>query len=692
MEYCDKTLCVTYEELTGGDDPVINSETLRSNITRGNIRKIRRGGGENTPALIVWSSLPEKYRTRYMERYGNPEERMAEQRMRDKVKTDGEARKYYEEYRYDMNGKENSLPEKMIEEYTLNASVLNALAADLGNKALLTRMLNNNKRDLWPLIADECEQLREIYGHTLPANLSRLKEKIRMYKKHGYMSLISGKLGNSSTVKITGNAGEWIIAKKRSKTPVYTDTQIFDEYNKVAAERGWKTLKSRRGLALWLSRPDVKPLWWGAVHGETAANQKFKRMHRTEMPSRRDSLWYGDGTKLNLYYRDEDGKIRTTMVYEVIDAYSEVMLGYWISDSEDYEAQYHAYRMAIQTSGHKPYEIVHDNQGGHKKLARKGKDAEGEPDFFGKICHIHRATAPYNPQSKTIESLFGRFQRQVLHKDWRFTGQNITAKRDDSRPDVEFIEKNKDALYTLDELKERYAEARREWNSMPHPATGVPRMEMYEKSVNDETDTVTVYDMIDIFWMWLGRPATFTGYGIEVTIGGRKRAYEVFAAPGTPDHEWRSRNTGQKFYIKYDPYDTYSIRLYKEDGAGNLRFERTAEPYRMVPRAMQDQKEGDAAFIRQEQEADRRDRIERQVAAKKIEYAHGTAPELYGLRTPGLKGVTAETQREIDRRTKKYVCNPEEVSLGRRMKNISNITDFDMEPITIDTKKTAEKL
>lgn len=59
----------------------------------------------------------------------------------------------------------------------------------------------------------------------------------------------------------------------------------------------------------------------------------------------RDALWYGDGTKLNLYYLGEDGKVRTTMVYEVMDAYSEVLLGYHISDAEDYEQQYHAYRM-----------------------------------------------------------------------------------------------------------------------------------------------------------------------------------------------------------------------------------------------------------------------------------------------------------------------------------------------------------
>ncbi len=73
-----------------------------------------------------------------------------------------------------------------------------------------------------------------------------------------------------------------------------------------------------------LNSPAVEPLWYDAVYGEQAARQRYGRKHKTELPTRRDTLWYGDGTKLNLYYRDEQGKVRTTQVYEVIDAMSEV--------------------------------------------------------------------------------------------------------------------------------------------------------------------------------------------------------------------------------------------------------------------------------------------------------------------------------------------------------------------------------
>ena len=82
----------------------------------------------------------------------------------------------------------------------------------------------------------------------------------------------------------------------------------------------------------------------------------------------RDALWYGDGTKLNYYYLNDEGKMDTCCVYEVMDVYSEVLLGFYISKKEDFESQYFAYKMAMQFSGHKPYEIRFDNQGGHGKL------------------------------------------------------------------------------------------------------------------------------------------------------------------------------------------------------------------------------------------------------------------------------------------------------------------------------------
>ena len=684
MEYYKKTLCVTYQELTCGDDPVITRGALDKQLQRGTIERSHRGGGEGSRAQIIYSSLPDKYQKRFVAKYGDPEQKLIREMIMSKVKKDENAELFFEEYRYDKNGEQVPLPERIQAEYVWNASVLNALISELDTLRPKRNMLGGS-RNVWETLLARVEEWRGEYAHTLPGSEGRLKSLVNQYRPQNYAVLVSGKYGNSNTLKIEEEAGRYLVALKRSRVPVYTDMQIFEEYNRVAPERGWKPLKSPRSLREWLNSPRIEPLWYDAVHGEMKAHQRYGRKHKTELPSRRDSLWYGDGTKLNLYYKDEHGNVRTIGVYEVMDAYSEVLLGFHISENENYEAQYHAYRMALQTSGHKPYELVHDNQGGHKKLERV---SDG---LLAKISHIHRPTAPYSGQSKTIESAFGRFQSQVLHKDWRFTGQNITTKKASSRPNLEFIEANKDKLYTLAELKAKYVEARREWNEMKHPATGISRIGMYNTSVNEETEAVTARDMVDIFWVMTSRPSTFTSSGIEVTIGGKSRTYEVYSSPGVPDHEWRRRNTYKQFYVKYDPYDFGSVRLYWKDKGGEFRFERVAEPYMVIHRAIQDQGEGEAAFIRREQEANVQDRVERQVVAKEIEYEHGVAPEQHGLNTPKLKGITAEVQRQIDRRTKKYGQPPEEISLGRSTKVISNIGWDQLGRREVDKRKIVEK-
>lgn len=678
MEYYNNILCVSFGELTAG---VIKADTLLKNCIRKNIECVRRGGGEGCEALYAWESIPEKYRRLFVEKYGDPVEKMKQEQIQKTLRLDAGAREYYEAYTYEKDGDRQHLTGKLIEEYTVNASVIKMLIRRMSECKALRASLGMSMSGVWGVVAQSSEKLRENYGHTLPANIARLKAKIKAYKTDGYASLISGKVGNANTLKITEEFGRMLIALKRSRVPVYTDSQLFTRANEIAEEQGWKPIRSLSGLKKWLNSPEVQPLWYDALHGEQKARQRFNRKHRTALPTRRDSLWYGDGTKLNLYYRDDEGKVCTTCVYEVVDAATEVLLGYHISDTEDYIAQYHALRMAIQASGHKPYELVTDNQGGHKKHAASG--------FLSKIANIHRPTMPYNGESKTIESIFNRFQGQEIHKDWRFTGQNVGAVKENSRPNMEFIEANKDKLFTLDELKDAYAAARQRWNEAAHPATGQRRIDMYNASENEETQEVTLYDMVDMFWMFTEKPVTFTDQGITITVDRKKYQYEVFSAPGVPDHEWRSRNTYRRFLVAYDPYDMTSVRLYRQEADGSKRFERTADPYFVIQRAKQDQTSTDHQFIYQEQEANLQDRINRQVAARVIEHENGTAPEQHGLTAPKIKGAgkraNEEIERQVERRIAKYRKPAVNFELGTYTKTVSMNDWMDEQETTAPT-------
>lgn len=235
MEYYNKMLCVTREELIGGSDPVMKEGTLNTNVGRKNIFCVCRGGGEGRCALYSFDSMPKKYRERFMEKYGNPEEVLRERELRKTVKYDESARTFFEEYEYFKNGEYTTLDKELIAEYTTNASVLGELVRMKAERKAMMASLNARATDVWEMVLQNSEELRERYHHTLPASLSRLKARICAFQKDGYESVVSKKLGNVNTIKITAEGRDVLVALKRSYTPRYNDEQLFAKYNEIAA-------------------------------------------------------------------------------------------------------------------------------------------------------------------------------------------------------------------------------------------------------------------------------------------------------------------------------------------------------------------------------------------------------------------------------------------------------------------------
>lgn len=669
MEYYKGYICVTVDELTEKESgPAVMSLTNYHNLcNRKKINIVRKGGGLDNYVLIDFYSLPERFKIAIVQKYDKPEEVIKAQSKGDTVLEDTVARDFYDRYRL-ADG--TPLDDDKIDEYTMTASILNEVIKGVNaTKANQMSLGGNGGITSKEVIISMVEDFRLYPGHSLPTSWARLSAKIRDYKARGYEALVEGYLGNKNTVKITEVVGKHIVALKRSKVPQYNNEQIFEEINRIAPEKDWKAIKSVNTITAYLNRPDIMPLWYDAKYGSKAAKQKFARKHKTILPEVRDALWYGDGTKLNLYYKtfDTNGKAKmcTTQVYEVIDAFSETLIGFAISDTENYEAQYLAYRMAVETAGCRPFEVVNDNQGGHRKLKNRG--------FFDRIARIGRNTAPDNGSSKTIESVFGRFQHQVLSRDWRFTGMNITAKSESSRADLEFVLANQENLYTLQELKDAYMKYREVWNNAPHPETKKPRKEMYLKSINSETLPLTHTDMVDIFWEKTESAVTFTTTGITISIDKKEYTYDVYDQNGMPDLAFRNKNTNRKFVVKYDPLNMTKARLYTEDAQGILKFAAEASPYFEVRRAIQEQKPGDMEFIRKTDEMAKQNRVDNYLAMVQLEIEHGVAPEQHGLNRGKMCGISAVAlERFMDKSLAKGVEQP--ISIGQLNKAISNTT------------------
>lgn len=635
MRVPDNILTVTYTNLTRSDngEAVMSTQCYKSLLRRSRINVVVRGGGLGKVAEVEWTSLPDRFKVKYIAKYGDPEE--AQLRQNSMITFDEKARVFFAQYELPDG---SPLKEDKQQEYMVNASVLNKML-EMETVQRRQRAQRGNRTPVsWENIMEQCEQLRENYGHTLPKNASRLREKMRQYSREGYECLVSGKLGNANTTKITDEVAEWLLAHKTSVNPVYTVAQLLDLYNSTAAERGWKAIKSAQTLIEFFERPDIKPQWYAVEQGAQRANNLFLRQNRTVMASCRDALWYIDGTKVNLYFKYWDEKSRrtkvgTTSCIYVMDAHSEVFVGWYMCENETFQTTYEALRNAFERTGFMPYELVADNQAGFiSKAARRWR---------AKLETISHTTIPENGKSKTIESAFGRFQAEVLHRHINYTGGNITAKSAKTKVDVAKIIQNVEALPTYEEVRAQNEADINIWNSLPHPKfAGKSRMDVYRSSVNPQAIALTDIIREKVFYIATEKASTFRASGIEVTLKGEKRVYEVFSAPNTPDLEWRRKNTGREFVVEYDPHDLSRVRLCIDDPNYGLQFNTWAEPYMMIHRAMQDQVEGERSSIISALNANKKEIVRRDLQTRALQMKYGVGYESAGYNAPHPQGVS----------------------------------------------------
>lgn len=612
-------------------------------------------GGNGRKVLIIYDKLPDKIRTEIDIKNPNAKEQIKKQQvvpMDSRLKSDSKAVDFYKRYTPKI-----SLDRQA--EYVLNAKVLNAMVAqETGLRNKHSEHGYTHKKLVRDTVVALCEELRKSFGHTLPKSEPRLLEKYNDYKKRGYVALVSGTTGNQSARKVGPREGRILLRLKRSKFPVYDDMQIFKEFNRIVAERNaraireedrLKPIESPQTVINYLYKTAVKLWWYGAVHGEIAFKNEFMPLFDTKLPDMPNTLWYGDGTKLNLYYKDYDKKqkrmvARTIDVYEVMDACTEVFLGYSFG-VENFLTQYDAYRMALETWKVKPHEIVTDNQGGHKKPEAQY--------FFKRICHLHKTTMPHNGQSKTIESAFGRFQMQVMHKLYNYTGQNITATKESSHANVDLIMKNIAQLPTLEEMKEQYLACRREWNEMLHPTseTGMTRMEMYTTLSSPNAEPLDDFEVQELFKLLSKDSVKYSKQGFIFERNKLEYRYMVYGEDGLVDMNFHMQNVGNSFRYKYDPKDMTAVELWEVCAEGRLKYAATATPKVVIHRATADRTEEESARLFAQIHANKRALAGHYIACEELLLEECMNEAYTKLVMPIPVG---ESQKSMDRQREEY--------------------------------------
>jgi hypothetical protein len=238
MEYYNNILVIPGTKLI--KSPVnpegIISKSLYDKLSREseekdyNCIKIIRRGCYGQPALIDFESLPSKYKSAIIEKYGDPREQAKKQPFKDRIQPDPKALEFFTAFRLDDG---RALPERKILEHCNDAAILNAIG-DI-YKAMQNKRASlggsSKKGVFWTNALKAINDLRNDFPNTLPDSERRLKERFEKYQKSSYRGLMKGNWGNDNPRKVSLQIENLLLSLYTMPNKPYA-TSVHELYQK----------------------------------------------------------------------------------------------------------------------------------------------------------------------------------------------------------------------------------------------------------------------------------------------------------------------------------------------------------------------------------------------------------------------------------------------------------------------------
>lgn len=551
-EYYNNTLCVSHAELTEG---IISHDNYKKLLIRKKLRHMRRAS-YCTPALVAFDSMPDKLKAAYVEKHGDPRRNVQHHSFARHIEDDYEAVKFFREYTFD-NGR--YLPEQVQKTYIANAKVLKALLNTANDRQALRRALGGSTRGIWERLAEICQELKEQLGHDLPANHRRLKTRAYELARQGYISIISGKFGNTNSSKVKDEEQEALLRQLLRKHQNFDNEQIRELYNIVAKKVGWKTITATtvaNKRELW--NLEILPGQRGERHFDSNVAMQVTR----KAPVLPLIYWTIDGWDVELLYQKTDintkGNTVTTYhnrptVVIVLDPCCKYPVGFAIGTHETPELIRAAVRNAINHTAelfgrrHKVLQLQTDNYG-------KGTLTE----FYQAASCKYTPARVKNAKAKVVEPYFAYINRKFCQLMPNWSGHNVTARKE-NQPNDEYLNKIRHSFP--------------DWEGVVKQVVSVINLERSTKiqdylesySKLPEADRVYVSDAD--YYLSMGEVKTKTTRlqpaGLIFTLNKQTFAFDTF------DPSFR-QNAHVDWAVRYDPADMSKILVVNEDAT--LRF------------------------------------------------------------------------------------------------------------------------
>lgn len=256
MEYYGKILCISAGDLTYDDRPTVvngKADYSRSRVLngmhpsmlsceilapimsepnykqlkkRGQINVVRAGKGLGNYALIEVATLPLRFKERIKEKYGDMEQNVLKDWFGQHYRMDAKAREFYTRFRFGDGG---ALPPEKINEYTVNASVLQAVVDVVSDTNIMRRAMHGPTVN-WGEVVGVISFFQAETGHTLPKSAHRFRDTLKQFQSEGYEVLISKKFRNQNTRKVSYNIERLILSLDSLPERPY-NTSVAELYN-----------------------------------------------------------------------------------------------------------------------------------------------------------------------------------------------------------------------------------------------------------------------------------------------------------------------------------------------------------------------------------------------------------------------------------------------------------------------------
>lgn len=504
--------------------------------------------------LVEYSSLKCQFKNIVVTKFGDPYQYLSSTIIKQHLSVTAADQDFIREY---LIPDGNHLPLATQENYIKACAYLNLLSTTTCRqiKEIGFKTASNFYQAVIRLIDTEKVPLPTAYG--------RLKAKVRDYKAQGAKCVISRKFCNDNSKKVKDEVSEAVLLEMISNSNQFDDVFVARKYNLWAEQTGYKTITDvtvgnyrRRNLVLvTASREGLSP--W---------HNRFGKIIKRERPSCPLALINSDDNNLDLYFTYGASKTKRVVLYVIIDAFNDYILGYSI----DWTATSLGIKMAYLNAIHHIHELTGEFAWWHQ-LQADHWNSKGMDSFFKVFDPISgepqvKFTPPKvgNARGKTIERVFGKEWHSFLKLYQNYAGPNITAKSKLNTDVVKRRSKNYPEITHAAAQIEHFIEQLR---SKINPKTGLTRrqewLNAYKAMPQEHKRTLPDKQRLLHYGIAHTHRNTISNAGLNITLDGTQLSYDV-------SREDFIKHIGRNMQVMFDPYDLSQVLALNDDGRTQL--------------------------------------------------------------------------------------------------------------------------